>query len=504
MYITTAIDYANGTPHLGHAYEKVLADVLARVGRLQGQSVHFLTGLDEHGQKVQQAAQANLIEPQVYCDVVAEDFQGLCASLNITNDDYIRTTQERHKKVVADILQRLYDEGVLYKAEYTGYYSVRSEQFVQEKDKLEDGSWPQAYGEVTELTESNYFFRLSLYQNWLIGEIESRPDWIYPAFRRSEVLSFLKEPINDLCISRPTSRLSWGIPLPFDTDYVAYVWFDALINYISAIDYPNGPDFSKKWENVTHVIGKDILVPPHAVYWPIMLHAMGLPLPKRLVVHGWWLLRGEKMSKSEGPHINPLDLIRSHGSDAFRYFVMRDMVLGQDSDFRPEAFNTRYTSELGNDLGNLVSRLLHMMSQYRQSITPQASVHEAPEAHLQTLWAQTAQSVPAAYEALQIHKALEDTFAFVRGINRYAEARAPWKQAKLKTPDAQALVDTTLATMAEALRLAATLLAPVLASTSPRILELLGHAPDPTWKSLDWNPQPGARTGAKVALFPRL
>ena len=259
--ITTAIDYANGSPHLGHAYEKVLTDVIARYQRLSGKSVHFITGLDEHGQKVQMSAQKKGVEPIQICDALAEEFQSLCKQLNISHDDYIRTTEDRHKRVVQEILQKLYDEGQIYKADYNGFYSVRQEQFVTEKEKV-DGQWPDLYGDVIEITESNYFFKLSQHQDWLIDTIRSNESLIYPRFRSADVLNFLKEPLNDLCISRPKERLSWGIELPFDTEFVTYVWFDALVNYITASGY--GTDsFLDYWPADYHVIGKDILSPPH-------------------------------------------------------------------------------------------------------------------------------------------------------------------------------------------------------------------------------------------------
>ena len=285
FYLTTAIDYANGSPHLGHAYEKILSDVIVRHKRMCGVSTHFLTGLDEHGQKVQQSAKRDGISPEELCDKQAEKFQKLCQILNVSNDDYIRTSQPRHKAVVQKILQELFDRGEIYKAEYKGFYSTRQEQFLQEKDKV-DGKWPEIFGDVVEITESNYFFKLSAYQPWLVEFLKQNETFIFPRFRAKQVMEFLKEPLNDLCISRPKERLEWGIELPFDTNYVTYVWFDALVNYISAVGYGT-PDFEKNWPADFHVIGKDILVPPHAVYWPIMLHAMGVELPKSLLVHGW-------------------------------------------------------------------------------------------------------------------------------------------------------------------------------------------------------------------------
>ena len=391
FYITTAIDYANGSPHLGHAYEKVLTDVLARYRRLRGEAVHFVTGLDEHGQKVQMSARDAGLEPQEICDRVAKEFQGLCQRLNISNDDYIRTTETRHKKVVQSVLQDLYDRGEIYKAEYSGYYSQRQEQFVTEKEKV-DGQWPEIYGEVEEVIETNYFFKLAQHQDWLIETIQNNEALIYPRFRSADVLQFLKEPLNDLCISRPRERLQWGIELPFDSEYVTYVWFDALVNYITAAGY--GTDtYVDHWPADFHVIGKDILVPPHAVYWPIMLHALGLELPRHFLVHGWWLSSGAKMSKSTGDVVNPLDLIEQHGADAFRYFVTREMNVGQDSEFSLERFTARYNSDLANDLGNLLSRLLNMGGRYTEGLVPEATIDEAPEKELKELWESTAQEL---------------------------------------------------------------------------------------------------------------
>ena len=361
FYITTAIDYANGSPHLGHAYEKILADVIARVKRLGGAQTKFVTGLDEHGQKVQQGADAEGIDPQIRCDRIAEEFQDILNKLNISNDDYIRTTESRHKKVVTELLQNLFDAGEIYQAEYEGFYSTRAEQFLQEKDKV-DGDWPEIFGEVTRITEKNYFFKLSKYQDWLIDHIESTPGFIQPEFRKSQVLEFLKEPLNDLCISRPLERLSWGIPLPFDPQYVTYVWFDALVNYISVAGYGE-EEFRDNWPADVHVIGKDILAPPHAVYWPIMLKACNLAMPKQILAHGWWTTSGAKMSKSTGETVSPLALADQYGADAFRFFVMREMTVGQDAEFSLERFSSRYKGELGNDLGNLVSRLVHMCHQ---------------------------------------------------------------------------------------------------------------------------------------------
>jgi methionyl-tRNA synthetase len=503
FYITTAIDYANGSPHLGHAYEKVLTDIIARYRRLNGDTVQFLTGLDEHGQKVQMSAQKAGIKPIEICDKLAEEFQGLCERLDISNDDYIRTTQPRHKAVVQDILQKLYDKGEIYKAEYSGYYSTRQEQFVTEKEKV-DGEWPEIYGEVEEVVESNYFFKLAQYQDWLVETIQENEEMIYPRFRAADVLQFLKEPLNDLCISRPKSRLEWGIELPFDSDFVTYVWFDALTNYITAAGY--GTDaFDEYWPADYHVIGKDILVPPHAVYWPIMLKALGLELPRHFLVHGWWLSSGNKMSKSTGEVVNPLDLIDQFGTDAFRYFVTREMNVGQDSDFSLDLFLSRYNSDLANDLGNLVSRLLNMGGRYTEGQVPKATIEEAPEIELKATWEATEKELVGLFEGFQFHRALERIFAFISSINKYAETRAPWKLAKSESAEDRAKLETTLAHMAEALRLSVVLLTPIMPSVSDKVRSLVGASSfDSLEGQLTWGQTlVGCTLGEKTILFPR-
>jgi methionyl-tRNA synthetase len=503
FFITTAIDYANGTPHIGHAYEKVLTDVVARFRRKMGDEVYFLTGLDEHGQKVQQSARTKGIEPQELCDQAAGEFQGLCRDLLISNDDYIRTTEDRHKTVVRTLLQMLFDEGQIYKADYQGYYSPRQEQFLQEKDKV-DGKWPAIFGEVIELTESNYFFKLKQYQDWLIDYLKAHPEFVVPAFRLKDVLSFLKEPLNDLCISRPRDRLEWGIPLPFDEEYVTYVWFDALINYVSGAGFGT-PEFEKNWPADFHVIGKDILVPPHAIYWPIMLHACGIELPKALLVHGWWMTSGQKMSKSSGEVVNPLDLVGQFGADSFRYFVMREMSVGQDSDFSVELFMSRYNSDLANDLGNLVNRTLNMTNRFRDAVVPAAGADESFESELKTLWESSREESLRLNAEFQFHMGLDRAFTFIRAINRYAEQRAPWKLGKSEDSADQQALSTTLATMAESLRLAVTLVEPVMPETADKVRALLGATVSGTWhEQLRWGDRlAGAKVGETAILFPR-
>ncbi len=500
FYITTAIDYVNGSPHLGHAYEKVLTDVIARFRRQMGDRVHFLTGVDEHGQKVQQSARQRGIPPQQFADEVSAEFRALLPKLNIANDDFIRTTEERHKRVVRQILQQLFDKGEIYKAEYRGFYSARQEQFLQEKDRGPDGAWPEIYGEVTEITESNYFFKLRAYQDWLVGFLNENENFIFPRYRQKQVLEFLKEPLNDLCISRPRERLEWGIPLPFDAEYVTYVWFDALLNYYSAVANRPGA-----WPANWHVIGKDILVPPHAVYWPIMLHAAGLPLPGGILAHGWWLQSGAKMSKSLGNALNPLDLVTEFGADAFRYFVIREMNVGQDSEFTREQFLVRYNSELANNLGNLVNRTLNMTTRFAAGVVPAAGPALDAERELLGLWTKTRDEFIPLCEGFQFHTALERAMTFITATNAYIEKRAPWKLGKSAAPADQELLRTSLATMAEALRLGNALLAAVMPAAAEKINGVLGHVPGPVWADeLAWGSRlAGRKVADALVLFPR-
>ncbi|HEY0968468.1 MAG TPA: methionine--tRNA ligase [Opitutaceae bacterium] len=500
FYITTAIDYVNGSPHLGHAYEKVLTDVIARFRRMMGDQVYFLTGVDEHGQKVQQSARKRGIPPQQFVDEVSQEFRTLCAKLDISNDDFIRTTEERHKQVVRDILQRLYDKGEIYKAEYKGFYSTRQEQFLQDKDRNPDGSWPEIYGEVTEITETNYFFKLRAYQDWLIDFLRTNESFVFPRYRQKQVLEFLSEPLNDLCISRPRERLEWGISLPFDEGFVTYVWFDALLNYYSAV-----ADRPGTWPANFHVIGKDILVPPHAVYWPIMLKAAGIEPPKSLLAHGWWSINGSKMSKSTGNFVEPIEFVDKYGVDALRYFMIREMSVGQDSDFSQSQFLARYNGELANNLGNLVNRTLNMTNRFAGGVIPAAASDAAPEEALRALWTKTRDEVIPLCEGFQFHIALERTFAFITATNAYIELRAPWKLGKSTAAEDQALLKTSLATMAESLRLGAALLTAVMPSTVRKINGVLGYEAGPVWSDeLVWGGRLTGRTvAANAILFPK-
>ncbi|MCC5022461.1 MAG: methionine--tRNA ligase [Candidatus Synoicihabitans palmerolidicus] len=500
FYITTAIDYVNGSPHLGHAYEKVLTDVIARFRRMMGDEVYFLTGTDEHGQKIQQSARARGVAPQAFVDAIAPQFQEMCNRLEISNDDFIRTTEERHKRVVCELLQQLFDKGEIYKAEYQGYYSTRQEQFLQGKGRNEDGSWPEIYGEVTEITESNYFFKLASYQQWLIDHIKANPEFILPRYRAKQVLEFLSEPLNDLCISRPKERLEWGIPLPFDPDFVTYVWFDALTNYYSAVvDKPG------VWPASFHVIGKDILVPPHAVYWPIMLHACGIAIPQSILAHGWWSINGAKMSKSTGNFVEPLEFVDTYGVDALRYFLIREMSVGQDSDFSLDQFWVRYNSELANNLGNLVNRTLNMTNRFAASTVPGVGPVGDAETALKAVWEKTHAEVIPLFEEFQFNVGLERIFAFITATNAYIEQRAPWKLGKSTDPADQAILQTSLATMAEALRLGSSLLQAVIPGTVQKIHGVLGYTAGSTWMDeLVWGDRLTGKSVEKTCiLFPR-
>jgi methionyl-tRNA synthetase len=500
FYITTAIDYVNGSPHLGHAYEKVLTDVIARFRRQMGAEVHFLTGVDEHGQKVQASARKRGIPPQQFVDEVSQEFRGLLPRLNISNNDFIRTTEPRHKQVVQQVLQQLFDKGEIYKAEYKGFYSTRQEQFLQDKDRNPDGTWPEIFGDVTEIVEGNYFFKLKQYQDWLVQFLTDNPDFIFPAYRQKQVLEFLKDPLNDLCISRPKERLEWGIPMPFDANYVTYVWFDALINYYSAV-----VDRPEVWREAHHVIGKDILVPPHAVYWPIMLKAAGIPLPKGIIAHGWWLQRGAKMSKSTGNALNPLDLVTEFGADAFRYFLIREMNVGQDSDFTREQFLVRYNSELANNLGNLVNRTLNMTTRFAGGVIPAAGAGDELDANLRALWDKTRDEFIPLCEGYQFHTALERAMVLLTETNAYIEKRAPWKLGKSTDPKDLALLQSSLATMAEALRLAVALIQHVIPGAAQKINAVLGYESGAAWRDeLAWGSRlAGRKVAESLVLFPR-
>ena len=473
-YVTTPIYYVNDKPHIGHAYTTILADVLASYHRLMGVPTYFLTGTDEHGQKVQQAADKNGITPQEQCDRTVVRFQELWERLEICNDDFIRTTQQRHKQVVREVLQELFDRDEIYKAEYEGWYCVGCERFFTEKDLVE-GNCPECGRKVDSIVESNYFFRMSKYQDWLIEYIQTHPDFIQPAFRANETLGFLKNnPLQDLCISRPKSRLAWGIELPFDADFVTYVWFDALINYVSAVGYKsNDEQFKKWWPASCHLIGKDILT-THTVYWPTMLKAMGLEMPQSIFAHGWWLTGRTKMSKSLGNVVNPMEMIDRYGVDAFRYFLIAEMTLGQDASFTEESFIKRYNSDLANDLGNVASRVLNMISRYCEGNMPAVPLLESGSRE-EVLWSGVrtlAEEMEGMIGAMKLDASVGAVLAAVRRINVYLQEVAPWKLAKESGNEEK--VATCLYTAAECLRVCAALLYPVMPEKMAVLRQALG------------------------------
>jgi len=511
FFITTAIDYVNGQPHLGHAYEKVIADVIARSRRSLGQGVFFLTGLDEHGQKVQQAAQAEGKSPQAYCDGLAADWKAFAKKLELTNDDFVRTTEPRHQKVVQAILAKLHAEGQFYTKTYQGFYSAKEETFLTDKDRNPDGTFDPSWGQVTELEETNYWFKLGPHQQWLIDYIEANPGFIQPDYRRNEVLGFLKNnTLEDLCISRPVTRLNWGIPIPFDTNFVTYVWFDALVNYISipaahgdpvvcsavksAIGNPQSA--IQLWPADIHVIGKDILK-FHAVYWPIMLKAMGLPLPKQILVHGWWQKDGAKISKSTGNIIDPITVINEWGLDAFRFYVLRELDIGPDGNWTDAGFKSRYGAELANGLGNLVNRSLSMLKRYRNGVVPAPSNALAADAD------KAVRATRASLEQNQLQGALENIWVLVNRANKYVEETAPFKLAK--DPAQAQRLDEVLYNLAESCRVLAVLLWPFLPDTSTKIYAQLGLTGSPDKFELSkWGGLHAGHTiGEPAPLFPR-
>jgi methionyl-tRNA synthetase len=509
FYITTAIDYVNGQPHLGHAYEKVITDVIARARRSMGEETFFLTGLDEHGQKVQQVAVAEGKNPQAYCDELAVSWKAFADKLGLSNNDFVRTTESRHKEVVQAILTKLNNDGHFYKATYSGFYSTSAETFLTEKDRLPDGSFDPSYGKVVELKEENYYFKLKEQQAWLIDYIEKNPDFIYPTYRRNEVLGFLKnETLEDLCISRPAARLSWGIPIPFDLNYVTYVWFDALVNYISipaahgdpviaaALQTPTQPGAKQLWPAEAHIIGKDILK-FHAVYWPIMLKAMGLPLPKQLIVHGWWQKDGQKMSKSTGVTVDPIAVIGEWGLDAFRFYVVRELAIGPDGNWTDAGFQSRYSAELANGLGNLVNRSLSMLKKYRSGVIPKPSTELAVDAE------KAVQETVANLKKCELQDALASIWTLVTRANQYVDQTAPFKLAK--DPAKAERLDEVLYNLCESCRVLAVLLYPFLPTSSEKIYQQLGLSGKPETMDLaKWGGLSAGHTvGEPAALFPR-
>lgn len=470
-YITTPLYYVNDVPHIGHAYTSIATDMLARFMRLDGAEVKFLTGTDEHGQKVEKAAEKAGVSPQEYTDKVSQAFRDMKELLNLSCDDFIRTTEERHKKTVHHLWDKLIEKDQIYLGEYSGWYAVRDEAFYQEAE-LVDGKAPTG-AEVEWVTEETYFFRLSAWEDKLLEYYEQHPDFIAPKTRRNEVMSFVKGGLKDLSISRCSFK--WGIPVPNNPEHVMYVWFDALTNYISALDYPDseGKGFEDLWSESLHIVGKDILR-FHAVYWPAFLMAADLVPPKRLFAHGWWTNEGQKISKSLGNVIDPVELVKTYGVDAVRYFVLREVPFGNDGDFSRTALIGRMNSDLANAYGNLGQRVLSFIQKNCEAQVPEASNFTAEDEALMALPAKTLADLRKDIEAQSLHRYCEKIWQVIAEANRYIDEQKPWS---LKNEDPSRM-KTILYTLSETIRQIALLTQPIMPESSAKILDQLAVASD--------------------------
>ncbi|TCL33256.1 methionyl-tRNA synthetase [Anaerospora hongkongensis] len=469
FYITTPIYYPSDRLHIGHAYCTTVADSIARYKRLADYEVLFLTGSDEHGQKIERKAKENGVTPIQYVDKIVDGFKNLWEKLNISHDDFIRTTETRHREVVQSIFQKIFDQGDIYKAAYEGWYCTPCETFWLET-KLENGNCPDCGRPVELLKEESYFFKMSKYQERLLQYIEQNPDFIQPTSRRNEMINFIKGGLEDLCVSRTT--FDWGIPVPFDTKHVVYVWFDALTNYITAAGYLHDRDkFAKFWPADIHLVGKEI-VRFHSIIWPIILMALGAELPKMVYGHGWLVVEGDKMSKSKGNVIDPVALIDEFGPDAIRYFLLKEITLGQDGNFSRDALINRINADLANDLGNLLHRTLSMIGRFNGGVIQAAGEKEAIDAELAQLAHNTAANYEKNMESMEINAALKEIWALVSRSNKYIDETAPWALAK--DPVKRARLDTVMYNLAEVLRIVTILVSPFMPTTAPKIWAQLG------------------------------